>query len=86
MGFSVATCVWHDILVIDEALSVGDSQFREKCFAKIREFRERGASILLVLNNLQIIRDMCPRTLWLNEGEIRANGPSEQFVAQYYPG
>lgn len=86
LGFSVATCVRHDILIIDEVLSVGDTQFREQCYARIREFQQHGASIMLVSHNLSTIRDMCDRAVWLQDGAVQAQGAAEDVTTQYIAG
>jgi ABC-type polysaccharide/polyol phosphate transport system ATPase subunit len=83
LGFAIATDVQPDILIVDEVLAVGDEAFRRKSGARMRHFRERGATILLVSHNMETVREMCERALWLDHGVVRALGPVEEVVAQY---
>jgi ABC-type polysaccharide/polyol phosphate transport system ATPase subunit len=68
---------------VDEVLSVGDIAFQEKCGARIRYFREQGASILLVSHDMGSIQRMCDRAAWLNHGEIVQLGSAENVVKQF---
>ena len=83
LGFAVATDITPDILILDEILSVGDEAFARKCTARMEDFRDRGATILLVTHNLVAVREMCQRALWLDHGIIRTIGPAEDVVIQY---
>ena len=74
LTFSVAISVDPDILIIDEALSVGDAKFQRKCFTKIDEFRRRGKTILLVSHDTNTIASFCDRALLLEKGEVIADG------------
>lgn len=83
LGFAVATDIMPDILIVDEALSVGDTAFQEKSFARIRSFQENGSTILLVTHGMDTIRRMCNRAAWLDQGQLRAIGPANEVVDQY---
>ena len=83
LAFSVAVNVDPDILVIDEALAVGDGHFQKKCIDKIREFQEDGKSILFCSHALYYISSICRRTLWLDHGRVMAYGPSLDVVHDY---
>lgn len=83
LGFAVATAQMPDILIVDEVLSVGDIAFQEKSSARIRQFREQGASILLVSHDMGNIQKMCGRAAWLNHGEIVQVGPAEEVVDKF---
>jgi ABC-type polysaccharide/polyol phosphate transport system ATPase subunit len=83
LGFAIATDVEPDILLIDEVLAVGDEKFRAKCADRMRRFREGGATIVLVSHDLQAVRDLCGRAVWLNQGQVEALGPVEEVVARY---
>jgi len=83
LGFAVATDSMPDILIVDEVLSVGDTAFQEKSFARISSFRENGGTILLVSHGMGTIREMCQRAAWLDQGEIRAIGLADEVVDQY---
>ena len=78
LGFAVATLFRPDVLVIDEILDVGDVGFRQKCSERIRDFRSRGTTILLVSHDPQTLESNCDRVAWLEHGEVVAVGcPSE---------
>jgi ABC-type polysaccharide/polyol phosphate transport system ATPase subunit len=83
LGFAVAAHVDADILLVDEVLAVGDAHFQEKCYRKIREFQQQGRTILFVSHDMDAVRQIAPRALWLDKGNLRADGDSETVVAQY---
>jgi ABC-type polysaccharide/polyol phosphate transport system ATPase subunit len=83
LAFSVAVNVDPEILVIDEALAVGDGHFQKKCMDKIREFQERGKTILFCSHALYYINAICRRTLWLDHGRVMRFGPSVDVVHDY---
>ncbi len=83
LAFAIAVSVNPDILLIDEALSVGDVFFQQKCYAKIREFREKS-TVLIVSHDLNAITRFCPRVLLMNRGELLFDGNALDGVAQYY--
>jgi len=83
LAFSVAVNVNPDILVIDEALAVGDGHFQKKCIDKIREFQEAGKTILFCSHALYYISSICNRVLWLDGGRAMRFGPSLDVVHEY---
>jgi lipopolysaccharide transport system ATP-binding protein len=83
LAFSVAVNVNPDILVIDEALAVGDGHFQKKCIDKIRQFQEHGKTILFCSHALYYISQICRRTLWLDHGNLVRYGPSIDVVHEY---
>ncbi|MFJ5159219.1 ABC transporter ATP-binding protein [Pantoea sp. NPDC088449] len=83
LAFSVATAIRPDILIIDEALSVGDAYFQHKSFERIREFRRKGTTLLLVSHDKQAIQSICDRAILLNQGEVAMEGKPEA-VMDYY--
>jgi ABC-2 type transport system ATP-binding protein len=83
LGFSVATEVDPDILIIDEVLSVGDEGFRRKSRERILEFRKKGITILFVSHNMDEIRSLCGRVLWLEHGNIRMQGVPDAVISAY---
>jgi ABC-type polysaccharide/polyol phosphate transport system ATPase subunit len=84
LTFSTAVSVDPDILIIDEALSVGDAQFQLKCFRRIREFRERGKTILLVSHDSNAVLGFCDRALVLEKGRVYAQGSPHEMVKAYH--
>lgn len=83
LAFSVAINVDPDILIIDEALAVGDIRFTQKCFRKIEEFREKRKTILFVSHDPGTIIKFCSTAIWLKEGEIFQRGNPDDIVKKY---
>ena len=83
VAFSVATVVRPEILIVDEALSVGDSYFVHKCFKRIREFREAGTTLLIVSHDASAIQTLCDRAILLDGGRIVLDGEPQE-VLDYY--
>lgn len=83
LAFSVATAHRPDVLIVDEALSVGDAYFQHKSFDRIRQFRQRGTTILLVSHEKSVIQSICDRAILLNAGRIAMQG-DPQAVMDYY--
>jgi ABC-2 type transport system ATP-binding protein/lipopolysaccharide transport system ATP-binding protein len=83
LGFSIATTWRPDILILDEILAVGDENFRQKCGLRINKFRQEGATILLVSHNASNIENMCSRAIWLDHGEIIAEGSTNEIITLY---
>ena len=83
LGFAIAAEVDPDILIIDEALSVGDEAFQKKCVARMTAFRQSGVTIFFVTHAMDAIASLCPRSIWLDGGCLRAIGPTERVVAAY---
>lgn len=83
LAFSIATAIRPDIIIIDEALSVGDIDFQHKSFDRIRQFRKLGTTLLIVSHDKQMIMSICDRAVLLNQGSIEMSGDPEA-VADYY--
>lgn len=83
LKFSIAASRTHDILIIDEALAVGDRRFRQRSEARIREIAKEAGTIFLVSHSMQSIRDTCQRTLWINRGVLEMDGPTDEVVKAY---
>jgi teichoic acid transport system ATP-binding protein len=83
LTFSIATAVAPDILLIDEALSVGDRQFRRRSARRINEIRQNAGTIFLVSHNLAEIRQSCTRAIWLDHGRMLMDGPVDEVVDAY---
>jgi ABC-type polysaccharide/polyol phosphate transport system ATPase subunit len=86
LGFAVATEVNPDILIVDEALSVGDEAFQKKCMARMREFRDRGITLFFVTHAVDTIGELCPKAVLLEGGRIVYAGATEEVVALYRSG
>lgn len=83
LAFSVATAIRPDVLIVDEALSVGDAYFQHKSFDRIREFRKQGTTLLIVSHDKQAIQSICDRAILLNAGRLAMEGEPEA-VMDYY--
>ncbi|MEG0920878.1 MAG: ABC transporter ATP-binding protein [Comamonas sp.] len=83
LAFSVATAVRPDVLIVDEALSVGDAYFQHKSFNKIREFREQGTSLLIVSHDRGAIQNLCDRAILLERGYVIKDGAPEEVMDFY---
>ena len=83
LGFSVATDVDPDILLIDEVLSAGDQDFQSRSTERITAFRQRGGTTVVVSHSLGAIRQICARTLWMDRGQVKMFGPTEEVLAHY---
>lgn len=83
LAFAVATAVRPDILIVDEALSVGDSYFQHKSFDRIRQFRANGVSILFVTHSMSDVRTLCDRVILLDKGRVLKDGQPDEVVDYY---
>lgn len=83
LGFSVASSVDPDILVIDEALSVGDEHFKGKCLNRLNEFREQGKTTVFVSHDMGSIKSMCQQVILLDKGEVLEQGSAERVADEY---
>lgn len=83
LKFSIAAARSHDILIIDEALAVGDRRFQQRSEARIREIAKDAGTIFLVSHSMQSIRSTCQRTLWINKGVLEMDGPTDEVVKAY---
>ena len=83
LGFSIATLIKPDILIIDEILAVGDIKFRKKSGEKIKSMMEEGVTVLLVSHSLGQIKDICDRCIWIENGKLIMEGETEDVCAAY---
>ena len=83
LAFSVNIHIDPEILVTDEALAVGDLRFQQKCFRKIREFKEAGKTIVICTHSLPAVNQFCTRAIWLHRGEIRLEGDPQKVTDAY---
>jgi ABC-type polysaccharide/polyol phosphate transport system ATPase subunit len=83
LGFSIAIHLLPDIIFLDEVLSVGDAQFAAKCQERIRGFRDEQRTIVLVSHSSTSVQEMCTRAIWLDRGELKRDGSTEEVLAAY---
>ena len=83
LGFSVATMVDPEVLIVDEVLSVGDYQFRKKCQARMEEMLSGGTTLLFVSHNIDQVKELCTHAIWLDKGDVLMVGDSHQVCDAY---
>ncbi|MCM3705706.1 teichoic acids export ABC transporter ATP-binding subunit TagH [Cytobacillus firmus] len=83
LGFAISVNIDPDILVIDEALSVGDQTFAEKCLNKMNEFKEQGKTIFFISHSIGQMKRFCEKALWLEFGMVKDYGPMEEVMPKY---
>src|SRR5579862_77215 len=83
LGFAVAAHLEPEVLLVDEVLAVGDLEFQKKCLGKIKEVSQGGRTVVLVSHQMNQIRRLCDKVLWMDYGQIRQAGPTAQVVGAY---
>jgi teichoic acid transport system ATP-binding protein len=83
LQFAIATAITHEILMVDEALSTGDAEFKERSDERIREMIDGAGTVFLVSHSMKSILDVCDRVLWLDHGRLVADGEPEAVVGAY---
>ena len=83
LGFSIATDVQPEILIVDEILSVGDFEFQKKSALRIAQYQDSGSTILIVSHNPNSIEKLCDKIIWLERGSIRRSGNTNDILRQY---
>lgn len=83
LAFAVAINVEPEILIVDEALAVGDVRFQAKCFKKFDELKQMGVTIIFVTHDVFSVRNMCDSAIWINEGKLLLNGDTSLVTAKY---
>lgn len=84
LGFAVAAAFDPDVLIIDEALAVGDEAFQRKCFARIKAIQDQGAAVLFVSHSAGAVIELCDRAVLMDQGEVLMEGIPKAVVAQYH--
>jgi teichoic acid transport system ATP-binding protein len=83
LRFSIASAVQPDVLLIDEALSVGDAEFRSRSRSRMQELIKQAGVIFLVSHSLSQVEEVCSRVLWIDQGLVRADGPAQEVLEAY---
>jgi lipopolysaccharide transport system ATP-binding protein len=84
LAFAVAAHLDAEILIIDEVLAVGDADFQQKCLAKMDDVaRNQGRTVLFVSHNMNAVKSLCPRSIYIRDGKVLMDGPSAQVIQQY---
>ena len=83
LAFALVTAVQPELLIIDEALAVGDQHFQKKCVQRIEAFRQQGCTVLFCSHSLYHVRQLCDQVLWLDHGQVRGLGDADTVLASY---
>ena len=83
LGFSVASCIEPDILLVDEVLAVGDASFQQKCMKRIRSLIKEGTSIIFVSHNIYLVQAVCNRALYMEHGQVKFDGAVNEVIERY---
>lgn len=83
LGFSIATMVRADILIIDEILAVGDANFQEKCYKRMQKIMNTGTTVLFVSHNIEDVKKICKKVVWLKDGKVEMMGDTSEVVKMY---
>jgi homopolymeric O-antigen transport system ATP-binding protein len=83
LAFGIVAQLQPDLLVLDEVMAVGDARFQLKCTARVRELRDHGTTVLFASHNLELVAEECDRALWVDDGQVRAQGPAVKVVGDY---
>jgi lipopolysaccharide transport system ATP-binding protein len=84
LAFSVAAHLDPEMLIVDEVLAVGDTSFQKKCLAKIASYAQNGRTVLFVSHNLDAVRTLCKRGIWLKSGQLYRDGRADAIVEDYF--
>ncbi len=83
LAFSIAINVDAEILLIDEILAVGDQHFQDKCFKKLQELKKSNKTIVIVSHNLDYVKELCNRAIWIYNGKIKKDGNTKEIIKEY---
>ena len=84
LAFAVAVCVEHEILLLDEVLAVGDESFRRKCLDHLHDYHRRGGTLVIASHDLDTVRSLCARAVWMQNGHIVMTGDVDRVAAAYH--
>jgi ABC-type polysaccharide/polyol phosphate transport system ATPase subunit len=84
LAFAVAAHLEPDVLVIDEALAVGDAEFQRRCLGRMEDLQRSGRTVVFVSHDLGAVGRLCDRTLWLDQGRVRFDGPTHEALRRYF--
>jgi ABC-type polysaccharide/polyol phosphate transport system ATPase subunit len=84
LAFAVAAHLEPDVLVIDEALAVGDAEFQRRCLGRMEDLQRSGRTVVFVSHDLGAVGRLCERTLWLDQGRVRFDGPTHEALRRYF--
>ncbi len=83
LGFSIAIHLQPQLLLVDEILAVGDRAFQMRCLDRVQQMKRQGVTIILVSHDLNQVRQLCDRAIWVDDGQVQSEGPVEPVLAEY---
>ncbi len=83
LAFAIATSIDPDILIVDEALSVGDQRFQKKSIERMMSFRNQGKTIIFCSHSMYLVSELCDRAMWINSGQLQEVGDTEKIISAY---
>jgi lipopolysaccharide transport system ATP-binding protein len=83
LAFAVAAHLDPEILLVDEVLAVGDTEFQQKCLGKMHDVSAAGRTVIFISHSMEVVSRLCPRAIWLHEGQLISDGPSDAVIAKY---
>jgi len=83
LAFAVAAHLDPEILLVDEVLAVGDTEFQQKCLGKMHDVSAAGRTVIFISHSMEVVSRLCPRAIWLHEGQLISDGPSNAVIAKY---
>lgn len=83
LAFAIATWAEPDTLLLDEVLAVGDAEFRGRCLGRLRDFHSGGGTLIIVSHDLETVRSLCTRGIWLEKGRVRKTGDIHEVIDAY---
>jgi lipopolysaccharide transport system ATP-binding protein len=83
LGFAVAAHLEPDVLLVDEVLAVGDAEFQKKCLKSMDDLRGGGRTVVFVSHNMAAVENLCQRVIWIDGGQVREDGPTQEVLAKY---
>jgi lipopolysaccharide transport system ATP-binding protein len=86
LAFAVAAHLEPEILIVDEVLAVGDAEFQKKCLGKMKDVAGKGRTVLFVSHNMDAVRNLCQRGIWLKDGRLHRDGSAEEVTDAYFDG
>jgi lipopolysaccharide transport system ATP-binding protein len=84
LAFAVAAHLEPEILIVDEVLAVGDASFQKKCLGKMGGFTQSGRTVLFVSHNMEAVRSLCQRGIWLEDGRLQKDGKADEIIDDYF--
>lgn len=83
LAFAIAASARADVMLLDEVTAVGDAEFRDRCVEHLQRFQQNGGTLVIVSHDLESVRELCTRAVWMEHGAVRATGPAGDIIGAY---